>query len=48
MNVGWEKKKLDELFDVGSSKRVLQSQWKNEGVPLLLAASKATVSVVRL
>ena len=24
---------LGELFHVGSSKRVLKSQWKNEGVP---------------
>jgi len=26
-------KKFDELFKVGSAKRVLKSQWKNEGVP---------------
>jgi type I restriction enzyme S subunit len=33
MKAGWEKQRFDDLFDVGSSKRVLQSQWKNEGVP---------------
>ncbi|WP_374606097.1 restriction endonuclease subunit S [Thermomonas sp.] len=25
--------RIDELFDVGSSKRVLKSEWKSEGVP---------------
>lgn len=33
MKAGWEKKRLDSLFDVGSSKRVLKSQWQSEGVP---------------
>ncbi len=28
-----QKVALCELFDIGSSKRVLQSQWRNEGVP---------------
>lgn len=28
-----QKLKLDELFDVGSSKRVLKSQWQTSGVP---------------
>jgi type I restriction enzyme, S subunit len=27
------KAQLGEIFNIGSSKRVLQSQWKNEGVP---------------
>lgn len=30
---GWVEKRLDELFRIGSSKRVLKSQWKSEGVP---------------
>lgn len=29
----WQKAKLGELFRIGSSKRVLQSQWTTEGVP---------------
>jgi type I restriction enzyme, S subunit len=29
----WETIKLGHLFDIGSSKRVLESQWKTEGVP---------------
>ena len=30
---GWEEKRLDDLYRIGSSKRVLKSQWKSEGVP---------------
>ncbi len=30
---GWVEKRLDDLYKVGSSKRVLKSQWKTEGVP---------------
>ena len=33
MKAGWEKRTLGGLFDIGSSKRVLQSQWRTEGVP---------------
>ena len=33
MKKGWQTKKLSELYKIGSSKRVLQSQWKTEGVP---------------
>ncbi len=33
MKTNWEIKKLDELYRVGSSKRVLKSQWKTKGVP---------------
>ncbi|MBM4225234.1 MAG: restriction endonuclease subunit S [Gammaproteobacteria bacterium] len=33
MKKGWQKKKLSDLFQVGSSKRVLKSQWKTSGVP---------------
>lgn len=29
----WEIAKIEDLFDVGSSKRVLESQWQSEGVP---------------
>lgn len=29
----WEEKKLSELYQIGSSKRVLKSQWRKEGVP---------------
>ena len=29
----WEIVRLDELFDVGSSKRVLKADWKDKGVP---------------
>jgi len=37
MRKGWEVKQLDELFDVKSSKRVHQSDWKSEGVPFYRA-----------
>jgi len=30
---GWQTKRLGDLFKIGSSKRVLKSQWKTEGVP---------------
>ena len=33
MKKGWQTKTLGELYKIGSSKRVLQSQWKTEGVP---------------
>lgn len=33
MNKGWEKKTLGSLYQVGSSKRVLKTQWKTSGVP---------------
>jgi type I restriction enzyme S subunit len=29
----WEEKTLGDVFEIGSSKRVLKSQWKTEGVP---------------
>jgi len=29
----WELKHVDEYFDVGSSKRILQKDWTNKGVP---------------
>ncbi|MDB4537417.1 restriction endonuclease subunit S [Akkermansiaceae bacterium] len=33
----WEEKKLGELFDITSSKRVFQSEWQDEGVPFYRA-----------
>lgn len=33
MKKGWPQKKLSDLYQIGSSKRVLKSQWKTEGVP---------------
>ncbi|MEQ1846994.1 MAG: restriction endonuclease subunit S [Nitrospira sp.] len=33
MKDGWQTKKLGDLYQIGSSKRVLKSQWKTEGVP---------------
>ena len=30
---GWVEKKLSALYKIGSSKRVLKSEWKTEGVP---------------
>lgn len=33
MSKGWEVKKLGDFYRVGSSKRVLKSQWKTSGVP---------------
>ena len=37
MKEGWTYKKLGDLFDIGSSKRVYESQWKNAGVPFYRA-----------
>ena len=31
----WEVKRLGELFEITSSKRVFQSQWRSEGIPFL-------------
>ena len=33
----WEWVRLGELFEITSSKRVLQSQWKTSGIPFYLA-----------
>jgi type I restriction enzyme S subunit len=49
MRKGWELKRLDELFDVKSSKRVHKADWKTEGIPFYRArevvklAQKGTV-----
>lgn len=45
MKTGWETKLLGNLFQVGSSKRVLQSQWKNEGVPFYRGREITRLSV---
>jgi type I restriction enzyme S subunit len=37
MKNGWEVKKLGELFDITSSKRVFESDWRTEGVPFYRA-----------
>ena len=37
MKPGWELKTLGDLFDIGSSKRVLKSEWTNQGVPFFRA-----------
>lgn len=34
---GWRKVTLGEIYDIGSSKRVLQKQWKDSGVPFYRA-----------
>lgn len=34
---GYEIKKISELFDVGSSKRVFESEWRDSGVPFYRA-----------
>ncbi len=33
----WEVKRLGEVFEIGSSKRVFQSEWKTQGVPFYRA-----------
>ncbi|MDO8468166.1 MAG: restriction endonuclease subunit S [Candidatus Peribacter sp.] len=33
MKSGWQTKTLGELYQIGSSKRVLKSQWESSGVP---------------
>ena len=35
---GWDKNKLDELYKVTSSKRILQSEWQDNGVPFYKVA----------
>ena len=34
-SLGWETKTFDECFDITSSKRILKSEWKAEGIPFL-------------
>ena len=44
MKKGWEIKRLDQLFDVKSSKRVLQSEWKEAGIPFYRGREITTLS----
>ncbi len=37
----WEMKRLGELFEITSSKRVFQSEWKSEGIPFYRARELA-------
>lgn len=37
----WEVKRLGDLFEITSSKRVFQSEWRNEGVPFFRAREVA-------
>lgn len=37
MKQGWKSETLGSIFEIGSSKRVLQKQWKTEGVPFYRA-----------
>jgi type I restriction enzyme S subunit len=40
----WEVKRLGELFEITSSKRVFQSEWKKEGIPFYRARELAVLS----
>src|SRR3989338_5084071 len=42
--VDWDVKQLGELFDITSSKRVFQSEWKTRGVPFYRARELAVLS----
>lgn len=42
-NGKWEVKRLGELFEITSSKRVFQSEWKSEGVPFYRARELAVL-----
>jgi|UniRef100_UPI0040476BEF type I restriction enzyme, S subunit len=37
MRAGWELKRLSQLFDVKSSRRVHQADWKSKGIPFYRA-----------
>ena len=45
---GWAWCKLGDIFDIKSSKRVLQSDWKDEGVPFYRAREIVKLSEKRL
>ena len=40
----WEVKQLGDLFDITSSKRVFQSEWRSEGIPFFRARELAMLS----
>lgn len=44
MTKGWETKTLGELFEVTSSKRVFESEWKTKGVPFYRAREIVTLA----
>jgi type I restriction enzyme, S subunit len=44
----WDVKMLGELFEITSSKRVFQSEWKRQGVPFYRARELAVLSESRL
>ncbi len=44
MKDGWELKKLDDIFNVKSSKRVHKSDWRNKGVPFYRAREVVKLS----
>ena len=37
--------KLSDLYDIGSSKRVFQSEWRKSGVPFYRAREIAKLSI---
>ena len=41
---GWEMKKLGDVFDIKSSKRVHKKDWKNEGIPFYRAREVVKLS----
>ncbi|NCU33095.1 MAG: hypothetical protein EOM23_09245, partial [Candidatus Moranbacteria bacterium] len=40
----WKMVRLGELFDIGSSKRVFQSEWRNSGIPFYRAREIAKLA----
>lgn len=42
---GWEVKKLGKVFDITSSKRVFQSEWKSSGIPFYRARELVKLGV---
>ena len=46
MKIEWPIKKLGEIYKIGSSKRVLKSEWKTNGVPFYRGREVDRKSVV--
>ena len=42
--VDWEVKELEYYFDIGSSKRIFQSQWRDSGIPFYRAREVVVLS----
>ena len=40
----WDSVKLEDLFKIGSSKRVLKAEWKDSGVPFYRGREITTLS----